>query len=123
MREHIERQLSGFGNWVVTRAEEDYMQHFGEAAAETLVYLTADSPNEVHEVIHNLPHLPRLARLPAQQPRAPRRSTLLRCTREAQTLLRSHPGRFFLFRANVCTASRGAARCRVQLLRFKKSSQ
>ncbi|GAB4820864.1 hypothetical protein N2152v2_007910 [Parachlorella kessleri] len=50
MRDHITRQLTGFENWVSTQTEQDYMQHFGDKAVGQLVYLTADSPDEITEL-------------------------------------------------------------------------
>ncbi|KAK9828386.1 hypothetical protein WJX81_002797 [Elliptochloris bilobata] len=46
MGEVLHRQLSGMKNWLVTRAEEPYLDQFAGRSDE-LVYLTADSPNEL----------------------------------------------------------------------------
>lgn len=44
-----EKQLSGLSNWHVTRQETPYIDLFQERKAD-LVYLTADSPNELSEL-------------------------------------------------------------------------
>lgn len=49
MLEHVRRQLAGFDNWLATKSEEGYLEHYG-GEKEALVYLTADSPNEITEV-------------------------------------------------------------------------
>lgn len=44
-----EKQLSGMDNWHVTRQQMPYIDFFQERRAD-LVYLTADSPNELSEL-------------------------------------------------------------------------
>lgn len=49
MKECINKQCSGFDNWIATKSEATYLVHFKEET-EQLVYLTADSENEIQEV-------------------------------------------------------------------------
>lgn len=49
MLEHMTKQMSGLDNWLVTKTEADYMEHFA-GQRDQLVYLTADSPTELQEV-------------------------------------------------------------------------
>ena len=44
-----EAQITGMANWLVTRTEADCLQHFA-GRTEKLVYLTADSENELVDV-------------------------------------------------------------------------
>jgi tRNA (guanine9-N1)-methyltransferase len=43
------RQVPGLENWLVTKTDATYMDHF-EGEASSLVYLTADSPDELQEL-------------------------------------------------------------------------
>ena len=45
----VEKQLSGIKNWHVTQQRMPYIDLFQERKAD-LVYLTADSPNELSEL-------------------------------------------------------------------------
>lgn len=47
--EQANRQLSGMLNWHVTCQQQPYINFFSERQAD-LVYLTADSPNELSEL-------------------------------------------------------------------------
>uniref|UniRef100_A0A1D1ZQL9 tRNA (guanine(9)-N(1))-methyltransferase n=1 Tax=Auxenochlorella protothecoides TaxID=3075 RepID=A0A1D1ZQL9_AUXPR len=49
MKECINKQCSGFDNWIATKSEATYLVHFKEET-EQLVYLTADSENEIQEL-------------------------------------------------------------------------
>jgi hypothetical protein len=49
MLECVEQQVNGFENWHVTRSAGSYMDLFAGRESE-LVYLTADSTNELTEV-------------------------------------------------------------------------
>lgn len=49
MRDVLRRQCSGLENWIVTCEEGDYLQAFA-AEKDNLVYLTADSNDEIQEV-------------------------------------------------------------------------
>ena len=46
MKESLEKQVNGYANWLVTMTEKTYLEHF-EDSKDDLVYLTADSPNEL----------------------------------------------------------------------------
>lgn len=48
-KEFLEKQAEGCENWLVTRTEKTYLEHF-EGSKDDLVYLTADSPNELQEL-------------------------------------------------------------------------
>lgn len=52
LRARGEAQITGLANWLVTRTEADCVQHFAGSSgkAERLVYLTADSENELVDV-------------------------------------------------------------------------
>ena len=47
--EQAGRQLSGLENWHISREQEPYIDVFQDRKAD-LVYLTADSPNELSEL-------------------------------------------------------------------------
>ena len=47
--EEAERRLSGLQNWHVSREQQPYIDVFQDRKAD-LVYLTADSPNELSEL-------------------------------------------------------------------------
>ena len=47
--QQAEKQLSGLENWHVTRQQLPYIEAFWERKGD-LVYLTADSPNELAEL-------------------------------------------------------------------------
>ncbi|PSC68994.1 tRNA (guanine(9)-N1)-methyltransferase [Micractinium conductrix] len=49
MKEILDKQVSGYRNWQATVTEQPYVQHFAEQK-EKLVYLTADSDNELEEL-------------------------------------------------------------------------
>lgn len=50
MDDLMRSKISGFDNWCVTWTPQPYIEHFGEDAKESLIYLTADSPHELHEI-------------------------------------------------------------------------
>ena len=55
MGEALRRQISGVGNWCVTLAEQGFVQYYeAQGRKGALVYLTADSPNELQEVRERL---------------------------------------------------------------------
>lgn len=49
LAKQAEKQLSGIENWHVTRQQQPYIKLFQERKAD-LVYLTADSPNELSDL-------------------------------------------------------------------------
>lgn len=49
MREVMGRQISGYLNWQATTTEKPYIEHFADCK-DRLVYLTADSENELQEL-------------------------------------------------------------------------
>ena len=49
MGEMLRRQISGFDNWQITATDKPYVEHF-KASLDELVYLTADSPNELQAI-------------------------------------------------------------------------
>lgn len=49
MKEAMDKQVTGYVNWKATVTAQSYLEHFADCK-ETLVYLTADSDNELQEL-------------------------------------------------------------------------
>ena len=49
MKATIEKQCAGWANWIVTWSEQEYIDFLADSK-EQLVYLTADSTEEIKEV-------------------------------------------------------------------------
>jgi tRNA (guanine9-N1)-methyltransferase len=49
IKDHLTRSFPGHQNWIITTTEKSYLEYFSESKAD-LVYLTADSPDELQSL-------------------------------------------------------------------------